>query len=78
MRIPSLQELSRPRAPRSYVAPHGEGPLGPFLNDSTLRNGDIVMTPDGPMTFRGRDSFSHRAEDFAPLGGATAPRVQPR
>lgn len=37
----------------------GKGPLGPFLNDPTLRAGDIVMT-HGLMVFRGAGSpFSH-------------------
>jgi len=38
----------------------GKGPLGPFLNDPTLRAGDIVMTTHGLMVFRGAGSpFSH-------------------
>lgn len=71
MAIPSLEELSRPLPPLGQVAPPAPGedgkPLTPFLNDSTLRRGDIVVTPDGAMTYRGGGSFSHRQEDFSPL-----------
>lgn len=70
IRIPSLEELSRPLPPMSEVAPTrtDDGtPLSPFLNDSTLRRGDIVVTPDGAMTYRGERSFNHRREDFSPL-----------
>lgn len=68
MRIPTIEELSRPRAPRAYTPPDRDtGPLDPFLNDSTLRPGDVVVTPDGPMRFRGQDGFSHRSEDFSPM-----------
>lgn len=70
MRIPSIEELSRPQAPRVAAAPaqdEADGPLSPFLNDSTLRRGDIVVTPDGALTYRGGGSFNHRREDFSPL-----------
>lgn len=76
VRIPSLEELSRPRAPRALIAPaqpsQSGGPLSRFLNDSTLRHGDVVMTDDGPMRFLGREGLSHQAEDFAPVEGAPA------
>ncbi len=70
MRIPSIEELSRPQAPRVAITPQTDadaGPLSPFLNDSTLRRGDIVVTPDGAQTYRGGGSFTHRREDFSPL-----------
>ncbi|MDP2357501.1 MAG: hypothetical protein Q8M31_15775 [Beijerinckiaceae bacterium] len=70
MRIPSLEDLSRPQTPRVGITPPQDGaagPLTPFLNDSTLRSGDIVVTPDGALTYRGRGSFNHRREDFSPL-----------
>ena len=69
-RIPSMEELSRPRAPRVAAAPpqdEAAGPLSPFLNDSTVRRGDIVVTPDGALTYRGGGTFNHRREDFSPL-----------
>ncbi len=78
MRIPSLDELSRPQPPRVGVTtPQDaiEGPLSPFLNDSTLRRGDIVVTPDGAQTYRGGGSFNHRREDFSPLD---MPEAAPR
>lgn len=70
MRIPSIEELSRPAAPRASITAQTDangGPLSPFLNDSTLRRGDIVVTPDGAQTYRGGGSFTHRREDFSPL-----------
>ena len=79
MRIPSLEELSRPYQPRVYapVPPReGGGPLGPFLNDTTLQSGDIVVTPEGPMQYHGNNrAWSHRAGDFAPLGGARGDEI---
>jgi hypothetical protein len=77
MQIPSLEQLSQPRAPRTYIPPdpaQASGPLGPFLNDTTLRRGDIVVTQDGPMTYQGSDAFTPRAEDFAPADDAAKPR----
>lgn len=70
MRIPSLSELSRPVTPRVYtpVSPaDAAGPLGPFLNDFSLRKGDVVVTSDGLMEFRGDKSTTHAPADFAPL-----------
>jgi hypothetical protein len=70
VRIPSLEELSRPLPPLREAPPEpveAGAPLSPFLNDSTLRRGDIVVTPDGAMTYRGGGVFNHRTEDFAPL-----------
>lgn len=78
MRIPTIEELSRPQAPRAAITPQTDadaGPLSPFLNDSTLRRGDIVVTPDGAQTYRGGGSFTHRQEDFAPLD---MPEAAPR
>ncbi len=70
MHIPSIEELSAPQAPRvAIIPPQGEaaGPLSPFLNDSTLRRGDIVVTPEGALTYRGGGYFNHKQEDFSPL-----------
>lgn len=44
----------------------GPGPLGPFLNDVTLRPGDAVVTPAGVMIFRGRVASHHEVADFVP------------
>ena len=69
MRIPSLEELGRPLPPIGQMAPtpiEDGKPLTPFLNDSTLRRGDIVVTPDGAMTYQGGGG-NRRQEDFSPL-----------
>src|SRR3954451_16944118 len=49
----------------------GEGPLGPFLNDPTLRAGDVVVTTKGFMMFRGEESQSHRETDFVSIANAS-------
>ena len=50
--------------------PVGAGPLGPFLNDPTLRSGDVVVTTEGLMVFRGRGGSGHSPRDFASLARA--------
>jgi len=50
--------------------PVGAGPLGPFLNDPTLRSGDVVVTTEGLMVFRGRGGSRHSPRDFASLARA--------
>jgi len=50
--------------------PVGAGPLGPFLNDPTLRSGDVVVTSEGLMVFRGRGGSRHSPRDFASLAKA--------
>ena len=50
--------------------PVGAGPLGPFLNDPTLRSGDVVVTSEGLMVFRGRSGSSHSPREFASLAKA--------
>lgn len=50
--------------------PVGAGPLGPFLNDPTLRSGDVVVTSEGLMVFRGGRGSSHSPRDFASLARA--------
>jgi len=45
----------------------GAGPLGPFLNDPTLRSGDVVVTTEGLMVYRGRGGSRHSPRDFASL-----------
>ena len=82
VRIPSLEELSRPRAPRAFIPPpqatEAGAPLSRFLNDSTLRHGDVVMTDDGPMRFLGREGLSHKAEDFTRVEARAAQQQRPR
>jgi hypothetical protein len=53
------------------AAKGGEGPLGPFLNDPTLRAGDVVVTTKGFMMFRGEESQSHRQTDFVSIAHAS-------
>ena len=50
--------------------PVGAGPLGPFLNDPTLRSGDVVVTSEGLMVFRGGGRSRHSPRDFASLAKA--------
>ncbi len=63
-----------PRGPIPYVAPAvASGPLGRFLNDPSLRRGDVVATPNGLMVFQGRTgSNTHRSADFVSVGSAGA------
>ena len=44
-----------------------ENPLPKLLADATLRDGDIVVFPDGPRVFRGRVGPKHQMDDFAPI-----------
>jgi Protein of unknown function (DUF2865) len=37
-------------------------------SDPTLRPGDIVVTKDGPMVFKGPEQAQHRTSDFVPAG----------
>jgi hypothetical protein len=53
------------------AAKGGEGPLGPFLNDPTLRAGDVVVTTKGFMMFRGEERQSHRETDFVSIAHAS-------
>jgi hypothetical protein len=48
----------------------GKGPLGPFLNDPTLRAGDIVVTTQGLMVYRGAGGSSHRESEFVSVANA--------
>ena len=50
--------------------PVGAGPLGPFLNDPTLRSGDVVVTTEGLMVYRGGGGSRHSPRDFASLARA--------
>jgi hypothetical protein len=47
------------------LAPHYS-----VAEDSTLRKGDIVMTPSGPAIFDGAAGLPHRASDFVALAKA--------
>jgi hypothetical protein len=49
----------------------GKGPLGPFVNDPTLRAGDVVVTTKGLMVYRGGGGPSHRESDFVSVSNAS-------
>jgi hypothetical protein len=38
-----------------------------YLNDPTLRAGDIVMTVNGPVVFKGAPGKTHKTSDFVPV-----------
>lgn len=50
---------------------NGRSPAGTanidYLNDATLRSGDIVMTETGPVVFRGTPGTEHKLSDFVPV-----------
>ena len=56
--------------------PMGAGPLGPFLNDPTLRAGDVVVTTEGLMVYRGGGGSRHSPRDFASLARAGSKNSQ--
>ncbi len=64
----AMEESGKPE--KVEPPPVGAGPLGPFLNDPTLRSGDVVVTSEGLMVFRGRSGSSHSPRDFASLAKA--------
>jgi hypothetical protein len=49
---------------------HTEGPKAAFLQDPTLRAGDIVVTPSGLEVFEGGKGQTHKADQFEPLGSS--------
>jgi hypothetical protein len=44
-----------------------ENPLPKLLADATLRDGDIVVFPEGPRVFKGRVGTKHHLDDFAAI-----------
>jgi hypothetical protein len=46
--------------------------MGPFVNDPTLRKGDIVVTRVGVRVFQGRQADEYAAKDFVALSNANA------
>lgn len=54
--------------PAPYKAPEvGPGPLGRFLNDPTLRRGDVVATTRGLMVYQGQAGARHHPREFVPI-----------
>jgi hypothetical protein len=52
-----------PKVIEPGVAPRSTG----ILDDPTLRRGDVVVTSDGLMVFRGSRGFPHTFGDFDPV-----------
>jgi hypothetical protein len=77
-------------APQKGAILDTKGALKAIMEDPTLRPGDIVMFPNGPMVFAGTSGTRHRMSSFEPadrsrllprstaalLAGVTAPAVQ--
>jgi hypothetical protein len=49
----------------------GNGPLGTFVNDPTLRAGDVVVTAQGLMVYRGSGGSHHSPREFIGLAQAS-------
>jgi hypothetical protein len=47
-----------------------DNPVPALLADSTLRQGDMVMFPDGLRVFAGRAGGPHKIADFKPVAQA--------
>lgn len=72
---PGLQEAAQSGKPRpirriKLSEKDANSPLGPFLNDPTLRRGDVVVTREGLKVFDGGFSSLHSASSFRPLPNA--------
>jgi hypothetical protein len=65
LKSPAQDERPVPLKPR----PIGEveNPLPKLLTDATLRDGDIVVFPDGPRIFRGSPGRKHQLTDFVSI-----------
>jgi hypothetical protein len=46
-----------------------------FFDDTTLRRGDVVVTPDGLMVFRGSKRFPYASSDFDSVRSPAAVRA---
>ncbi|GAC1331662.1 MAG: hypothetical protein NVSMB26_10310 [Beijerinckiaceae bacterium] len=72
----SLEPVHSSKSPKDVMAAieaakPGRGPLGPFVNDPTLRAGDVVVTSKGLMVFRGAGGHTHSERDFVSLSNAS-------
>jgi hypothetical protein len=73
---PAELEIHHGQSPKDVMAAikavkPGKGPLGPFVNDPTLRAGDVVVTAKGLMVYRGGGGPSHRESDFVSISNAS-------
>jgi hypothetical protein len=71
-----LEGVRQGQSPKEVIAAikavkPGKGPLGPFLNDPTLRAGDVVVTTKGLMVYRGGGGHSHSQSDFVSISNAS-------
>jgi hypothetical protein len=53
-----------PLIPKPRPMGEVDNPFPKLLVDSTLRNGDIVVFPDGPRVFKGSAGDKHKLTDF--------------
>ncbi|MDP2357205.1 MAG: hypothetical protein Q8M31_14240 [Beijerinckiaceae bacterium] len=73
----SQLQRSESSKPAPYQAPEVlPGPLGQFLKDPTLKRGDVVVTSEGVMVFRGSGGSRHHAKDFVSIQKAA--QLMPR
>jgi hypothetical protein len=75
-RASELEGVRHGQSPKEVMAAikavkPGKGPLGPFINDPTLRAGDVVVTTKGLLVYRGEGGPSHRENDFVSVSNAT-------
>ncbi len=77
-RAPASRSLEEAYGKPEKVAPPpvGPGPLGPFLYDPTLRAGDVVVTTQGLMVYRGGGGSRHSPRDFVSLAKAGSKSAQ--
>ena len=61
------EKVPNPTPPDPSKRPN---PLVTLLSDPTLRNGDIVIFPDGPRVFRGDPGTHHATADFVQVSRA--------
>jgi hypothetical protein len=68
---PSITKAVEVTSPKKEPPPvAGPGPLGPFVNDPTLRAGDVVVTTQGLMVYRGGGGARHTTRDFVGIARA--------
>jgi len=61
-------------AKKLTVVLHDQGASAAFMQDPTLRSGDIVVTETGIRVFHGVESSEHTASDFKPVSQLSGPK----
>jgi hypothetical protein len=56
------------------VVLHDQGASAAFMQDPTLRSGDIVVTETGISVFHGAEGSEHSASDFKPVSQLSGPK----